>query len=98
MKTILIDKPGISKTELLSLLETQISSFSKTIEENNVNLYRIESGYTLSVNKRVLFMKYFLNAIIIAEDGRYLINFDTNAPYFKVREFESKVVDYLNTL
>jgi hypothetical protein len=98
MKTLEINKPKISKTELLALLESQLNQFDKFVKENNATLTKTTDGYNLSVEKRVLFMKYFLNAEIKAEDEKYIISYDTNAPEFKVKEFESKAIEYLKSL
>jgi hypothetical protein len=98
MKTLEINKSNQSKSELLSLLEAQLNQFDSFIKENNATLTKTSDGYNLSVEKRVLFMKYFLNAEIKAAEGKYIINYDTNAPEFKVKEFESKVIDHLKSL
>jgi hypothetical protein len=98
MKTLEITKPNRTKIELFSLLETQLHQFNTFIKENNATLTKSTDGYNLSVEKRVLFMKYFLNAEIIAGEEKYIINYDTNAPEFKVKEFETKVIDHLKSL
>ena len=98
MRSLSINKPSKSKEELLSLLEAQLSQFDSFIKENNATLTKTMDGYNLSVEKRVLFMKYFLNAEIKADDEKYIINYDTNAPEFKVKEFETKVIDHLKSL
>lgn len=98
MKTLEINKPNRSKQELLSLLEAQLKQFDTFIKENNATLTKTTDGYNLSVEKRVLFMNYFLNAEIKTEDEKYIINYDTNAPEFKVKEFKTKVIDHLKSL
>lgn len=98
MKSLIINKPNNSMTALLSLLESQLNQFDSFIKENNATLTKTADGYNLSVEKRVLFMKYFLNAEIKAQHEKYIINYDTNAPEFKVKELETKVIDHLRSL
>lgn len=97
-KTLTIDKPNKSKTQLLLLLESQLIEFKDVIKENNAEVKRIIDGFSLSFKKTVLFMKFHLKATIIAEEESFLINYDTNAPEIKVREFESKLIAHLKSL
>lgn len=95
MKKFIIQKPNKSKTELLVFLESQLPYFKKILSENNAKLKRVQDGFTIELEKTVLFMKFFLNATIICEDGNYLILYETNAPDSKVNDFKIKINDYL---
>lgn len=98
MKTLIIQKPNKSKTELLVFLESQLPNFKKILIENNAKVTRIRDGFTIELNKTVFVLNFFLNATIICEDGKYVILYETNAPEYKVDEFKIKITDYLKNL
>ena len=80
------------------MLESQLTEFKDVIKENDAQLERIIDGFKISFEKTVLFMKYYLKATIIAEEESFVIEYDTNAPEFKVKEFESKIINHLKDL
>jgi len=98
MKSLTIEKPNKSKTQLLLLPESQLTEFKNVIKENNAHLERIPGGYSLSFEKTVMFMKYYLKAAIIADEESFQIEYYTNAPEFKVKEFELKIIKHLKSI
>lgn len=86
-----ISKPGKSKQELLEKLERFKSDYSKQIDENDARIEKITDGYNIKVEKKVLFMTFYVNADIIAKDEGYEITWESNAPESKVNEALEKV-------
>lgn len=98
MKKLKVEKPGKSKKELLSLLEKKLSENKSFIKEYNANVQKISNGYSINVEKKMLFLKFFLKASITVEDETYIIEYETNAPDYKVKEFEPQVIEFLEAL
>jgi hypothetical protein len=92
---IRIDKPGKSREELLTCLEKFEKNYSKEIKEYDLRILEIDSGYNIKVEKSVLFMNFYLDAKIIAHDGYFDINYDTNVPQGKLKEVLNKVEEVL---
>ena len=86
-----IPKPGKSKQELLEKLERFKSDYSKQIVENDAKIEKITDGYNIKVEKKVLFMTFYVNADIIVKDEGYEITWESNAPESKVNEALDKV-------
>ena len=83
---IVINKPGKTKEYLLSSLDKLKSDFSKQIADNNISLAETTEDYSIKAKKTVLFMKFWVDAKVIAKDGSYEISWETNAPSSKVEE------------
>ena len=92
---IRIDKLGKSREELLTCLEKFEKNYSKEIKEYDLRILEIDSGYNIKVEKSVLFMNFYLDAKIIAHDGYFDINYDTNVPQGKLKEVLNKVEEVL---
>ena len=92
---IRIDKPGKSKEEILTCLEKFEKNYSKEIKEYDLRILKIDSGYNIKVEKSVLFMNFYLDAKIIAQDSYFDISYDTNVPQSKVKEVLNKVEEVL---
>jgi hypothetical protein len=86
-----ISKPGKTKQELLEKLERFKSDYRKQIDENDVKIEKITDGYNIKVEKKVLFMTFYVNADIITKDEGYEITWESNAPESKVNEALEKV-------
>ena len=84
MKKI-IEKPGKTKQELLDSLEKLKASFADKIADNKIEITKIEDGYKIRAEKRII-VKFWVDAKIIAQDGAYEISWESNAPQSKVDE------------
>ena len=92
---IRIDKPGKSREELLTCLEKFEKNYSKEIQEYDLQILAIDGGYNIKAEKSVLFMNFYLDAKIIAHDGYFDVNYDTNVPQSKVKEVLNRVEEVL---
>lgn len=92
---IIINKPGKSKENLLSALGELRSEFSKQIAENNIEIAETSEGFDVKAEKTVLFMKFWVDAKVIAKEGYYEISWETNAPKSKVEEALDSIKELL---
>ena len=92
---IRIDKPGKSREELLTCLEKFEKNYSKEIKEYELRILKIDGGFNIKVEKSILFMNFYLDAKIIAHNGYFDINYDTNVPQSKVKEVLNQVEEVL---
>ncbi len=90
-----IPKPGKTKQELLDKLEGLKTELSKQVDDNNVKIEKINDGYNIKAEKKVLFMSFYVDANIIAKEGNYEITWESNAPDSKVNEALEKVKEAL---
>ncbi len=90
-----IQKPGKTKQELLDKLEGLKTELSKQVDDNNVKIEKINDGYNIKAEKKVLFMSFYVDANIIAKEGSYEITWESNAPDSKVIEALEKVKEAL---
>ncbi len=95
---IVINKPGKTKEQLLSSLVNLKKEFSRQIADNNIAIVETPEGYDVKAEKTVLFMKFWVDAKIIAKEGSFEISWDTNAPNSKVEESLSSVKSILEKL
>ena len=91
MNKTIIPKPGKTKTELMLELNKLKEKFRDEIKDNDVIFESITDGYNIKAEKKVLFMNFYIDARITANDGEYVLTWDTNAPDFKVNESLDKV-------
>ena len=92
---IRIDKSGKSREELLTCLEKFEKNYSKEIKEYELRILKIDGGFNIKVEKSILFMNFYLDAKIIAHNGYFDINYDTNVPQSKVKEVLNQVEEVL---
>lgn len=90
-----IPKPGKTKKQLLQSLEELKSSFAKEISGNDVAIGNIPDGYQIKAEKKIMFMKFWVNARIIAMEQAYELAWETNAPEGKVNDAINKVKSVL---
>ncbi len=90
-----INKNGKTKTELLSSLDRIKDNLKNEISEYNIGITKINDGYNIKAEKKIVFFKFWVNADITAGDGYYDITWETNAPEGKVAEAIGKVKDTL---
>ncbi|MBZ0201418.1 MAG: hypothetical protein K8I03_00215 [Ignavibacteria bacterium] len=83
---IVVNKPGKTKEYLLSSLGNLKSDFSKQIADDNISIAETSEGYSIKAEKTILFMKFWVDANVIAKEGRFEISWETNAPESKVEE------------
>jgi hypothetical protein len=86
MPEITIDKKGNTKEQLMEKLKGFRKSYSKEIQENNIKFTELDNGYKFNVEKKVIFLNFYVNGAIAAEDERFVIKYETNAPRRKVEE------------
>jgi hypothetical protein len=60
-----------------------------------VAIENIPDGYQIKAEKKILFMKFWVNAKIIAMEEAYELTWETNAPAGKVNEAFDKVKSVL---
>ena len=92
---IRIDKSGKSREELLTCLEKFEKNYSKEIKEYELRILKIDGGFNIKVEKSILFMNFYLDAKIIAHNGYFDVNYDTNVPQSKVKEVLNQVEEVL---
>lgn len=90
-----INKNGKTKAELLKSLDRIKDNFRNEISEYNVGLTKINDGYSMKAEKKIVFIKFWVNASITAGDGYYDVIWETNAPEGKVALAIDKVKDVL---
>ncbi|MEO6694503.1 MAG: hypothetical protein ABIY50_08240 [Ignavibacteria bacterium] len=90
-----IDKTGKTKEELLRSLDSIKDNLKNEISSNNVEIEKITDGYSIKAEKKIIFVKFWVNAAITAGDGYYEITWETNAPEGKVAAAIDKVKDTL---
>ena len=90
-----IYKTGKTKAELLNSLDSLKDKLKNEISEYNIKLTKINDGYNIEAEKKIVFVKFWVNANITAGDGYYDINWETNAPEGKVAEAIDKVKNAL---
>jgi hypothetical protein len=91
MGNLSVQKPGKTKQQLLVCLEQIKDKFKGDIADNNVELKKTSDGYDISAEKKILFMTFWVKSKILAEDGKFLLTWETNAPESKVDEAMDKV-------
>ncbi len=93
-----ISKPGKSKQDLLNCLEKLKSEFSNEIEQYNVKITPNEDGYKIQGEKKVLFVNFSVDIGIVAKDGEFEIEYETNnVPKSKVNEALEQVKQVLKS-
>lgn len=95
MNSIIIQKTGRTKKDLLNCLELIKNSFANEINDNKVDIKRSEDGYNIHAEKRILLFKFWVDAIINAFDGYFELSWQTNAPEDKVSNALSKIREIL---
>ncbi|MEP7146890.1 MAG: hypothetical protein ABI792_07760 [bacterium] len=89
---ITINKPGRTREDLLKSLEDIKSSFKPQIEQYNLQVTSIPDGYNLKGKKKVLFIDFSADIKITAQDGKFVINYETNnIPQSKINETLAQV-------
>jgi len=90
-----INKNGKTKVELLNSLDKIKDNLKNEISAYNVDITKINDGYNIKAEKKIVFVKFWVNANIIAGDGYYELTWETNAPEGKVAQAIDKVRDTL---
>ena len=91
MGNLTVQKPGKSKQQLLECLEQIKAKFEDDVKKNDGVLEKITDGYSMSAEKKILFMTFWVKSKITAEDGKFELTWDTNAPESKVEDAMEKV-------
>jgi hypothetical protein len=95
-KMIKIEKPGRSKADLLKSLDKLKSDFSSEISQYGLNVNQIKDGYNLQASKKIMMIKVSVDMSIKAEDGRYILSYETNnVPQSKIDEVVDKAKEVL---
>ena len=94
MEKISINKEGKSKEEIIRCIENMVSDYGKEIRENNILIKREENKYHLSANKNILFINFWIKAIITASDNEIILEFDTNAP----KRYQNEAIEMLRKM
>lgn len=93
-----ISKPGKSKKDLLDCLEKLKSKFKDEIEQYNVQITPNKDGYKIQGEKKVLFVNFSVNVDIVAKDGEFEIDYETNnVPKSKVNEALEQIKQVLKS-
>ncbi|MEO8447554.1 MAG: hypothetical protein ABI528_08670 [bacterium] len=90
-----IQKQGRSKADLLNSLDKLKDDLKNDILEYKIGITKINDGYKIKAEKKILFIKFHVDADITAGEGHYDITWETNAPEGKVAEAIDKVKDAL---
>ena len=91
MKTLTISKPGKSKQDLLNALKKIVNRYEDLIKGYNGEITEITDGYKI-YGKKFLF---YLEAEITAEDGKYIVKYDSNAPQHYINKGIAMTTDTL---
>ena len=94
---MLINRPGKSKEQLLSSLNSLRNNFAKEIADNDVCIESVTDGFLIKAEKKILFMTFWVNAKIKAVEEAYELTWETNVPAGKVNEAIDKVKKVLET-
>ncbi len=86
MGNLTVQKPGKTKQQLLDCLEQIKDKFKGDISKNDVVLDKISGGYNVTAEKKILFMTFWVKSKVLAEDGKFELTWETNAPESKVEE------------
>ena len=93
---ITVDKPGRTKQDLLRSLEDIRTSFNSQIQKYDLKVSQITDGYNLKGEKKIIFINVMADINIRAEEGKYLIEYETkNIPQAKIDEVLVQVRDVL---
>jgi len=90
-----INKNGKTKVELLSSLDRIKDNLRNEITAYNVDITKINDGYNIKAEKKIVLLKFWVNSNITAGDGYYDIIWETNAPEGKVAKAIDKIKDTL---
>ncbi len=89
--SILVYKPGKSKHELWECLEKFKLAYSKQMSEYDVKIGKLEDGYSIVAERKILFITFWIRAKILIREHELDIIWETNAPQNKVDEAIQKV-------
>ena len=92
---MIIEKKDKTKEQLLGCLEKLKSEFAGELNKNEVNIQQITDGYSIKATKKILFLSFWVNAKIIAKNGEFELNWETNAPENKVNEAMKQIISTL---
>lgn len=90
-----IIKKGRNKADLLNSLEKIKEDFKNKIKEYDINISKIEDGFNVKAEKSIIFVKFWVDADIVAGDEYYEVTWKTNAPENKVAAAMDNVKDVL---
>ena len=76
METLAVTKPGKTKIELLDSLKNILEKYKDQLEDYNGEVTEITDGYKVKGSKFL----FHLEAEITAENGSYIIKYESNAP------------------
>jgi hypothetical protein len=97
MKTKLFQQPGKSKAELIKCLEKVQKKYQTKINDNNITINRIGDKFNIYAVKKILFLKYWVDANIKLNDGKISIEYDTNIPESKEKDFIKIIEKEINS-
>lgn len=87
MKTKIFEQSGKSKSELINILEKVKLKYASKIEKNEISINRYGDTFNIYAVKDYILMKFWVDANIILEDGSITINYKTNIPETKEKDF-----------
>jgi hypothetical protein len=93
--SILIYKPGKTRSQLLECLEALKSEFTDQISEYDVKINKLPDGYSIDAEKKFLFLTFWIRAKILVREHEFDIIWETNAPDSKVKAAIEKVRNIL---
>ncbi|MDQ3020278.1 MAG: hypothetical protein M3R36_06880 [Bacteroidota bacterium] len=94
--TTTINKPRKTKKELLNSLDKLKIDSSDLIKEYDLHVSKITDGFKLEGSKKIVFIEATVDLDIIAEDGKFVINYETkNVPQGKIDKALTKVKEIL---
>ncbi|MEO8665071.1 MAG: hypothetical protein ABI462_06205 [Ignavibacteria bacterium] len=93
---IIIEKLGRTKQDLLRSLEDIKTSFASQIQKYDLKITPVTDGFNLKANKKILFIDIYADINVVAEDGKFVINYETkNVPQSKIDEALIQVKEVL---
>lgn len=94
--TTTVNKPGKTKKELLSSLDKLKTDSADLIREYDLHVSKVTDGFKLKGEKNIILIEATVDLEIIAEDGKYVINYETkNVPQAKIDKALTKVKEIL---
>jgi len=80
MKKIVFEKPGKTKSDLINCVERIEKKFQHEITKNDINIKKEGDTFIVKAVKKKIFIKFWINAKILLDDGLITMEYDSNIP------------------
>lgn len=97
MKTKVFQQKNKSKSDLINCLEKVQRKYQTKIIDNNISIKRNGDTFNIYAVKKFMFMKFWIDANIKLNDGIIAIEYETNIPESKEKDFLKLIEKEINS-